>query len=144
MELSAEQRLFLEGARAAIMTTLRQDGTPHSVRVGVALVDGKLWSSGTQDRVRTAHLRRDPRSTVIVLDNKYGYLTIESTVTMLEGPDAAKLSVKLFRTMQNRPTGPVLWNGKETDEDAFVKTMADEQRLIYQFDPRRIYGFGTG
>jgi PPOX class probable F420-dependent enzyme len=144
MELTAEQRRFLEGGRAAIMTTLRKDGTPHSVRVGVALVDGKLWSSGTQARVRTGYLRGDPRSTVIVLDSNYGYLTIESTVTILEGPDAARLSVKLFRTMQRRPTGPVLWNGKETDEDAFVQTMADEQRLIYQFDPRRIYGFGIG
>jgi hypothetical protein len=50
------------------MITLRRDGSAHAVRVGVALVDGKVWSSGTADRVRTRHLRRDPRSTLIVPD----------------------------------------------------------------------------
>src|SRR5258708_34684290 len=33
-------------SRGAAMVTLRADGTPHAVRVGMALVDGKLWSSG--------------------------------------------------------------------------------------------------
>ncbi|HET6318598.1 MAG TPA: hypothetical protein VFG86_19255 [Chloroflexota bacterium] len=47
MELAAEQRAFLEANYGAVMVTLRPDGTPHAVRVGVALVDGKLWSSGT-------------------------------------------------------------------------------------------------
>jgi uncharacterized pyridoxamine 5'-phosphate oxidase family protein len=40
---------FLEKNHSAAMTTIRTDGSPHSVRVGVALVEGKLWSSGTQD-----------------------------------------------------------------------------------------------
>lgn len=39
---------FLEKNHAAAMTTLRADGTPHTVRVGVALVDGKVWISATQ------------------------------------------------------------------------------------------------
>ena len=42
--------------------------------------------------------------------------------------------------MQSRPSGPLLWNGKETDEDAFIRQMVDEQRLIYQFEPKRVYG----
>jgi hypothetical protein len=44
---------FLKDNHLAVMTTLRPDGSPHSVMVGVGLVDGRLWSSGTQDRVRT-------------------------------------------------------------------------------------------
>ena len=68
------------------MTTLRRDGTPHTVRVGVALVDGKIWSSGTQARARTRHLRRDPRSTLFVFDNEWRWLTLECRVNILEGP----------------------------------------------------------
>src|SRR3954451_10253048 len=113
-----DQRKFLEEARGAAMITLRSDGTPHAVRVGVALVDGKLWSSGVPSRLRTRHLRRDPRATVFVWSPQYGYLSIESTVHILDGPDAPAQSVRLFRTMQKRPDGPMLWNGQEIEEDA--------------------------
>jgi PPOX class probable F420-dependent enzyme len=142
MQLTAEQRAFLETIRAAVMITLRRDGTPHAVRVGIALVDGKLWSSGTQDRARTRHLRRDPRSTLSVIDSGHGFLTIESTVTLLEGADVPRQSVQLFRVMQKRSSGPLSWYGRQLEEDAFVEQMVREQRLIYQFEPQRIYGMG--
>ena len=66
--MNERTRSFLEKHHSAAMTTLRADGTPHVARVGVALVAGKVWSSGTQTRVRTKHLRRDPRSTLFVFD----------------------------------------------------------------------------
>jgi PPOX class probable F420-dependent enzyme len=134
------QRAFLEQNHRAAMITLRPDGAAHTVRVGAALVDGKLWSSGTQTRVRTKHLRRDPRSTLWVFDNEYRWLTIESTVTMLEGDDAAARNVKLFRVMQSKPSGDLAWFGKALDESAFLRQMKDEQRLIYEFEPLRVYG----
>ncbi len=91
MDAGVEQ--FLERNHAAAMATLRPDGTPHVVRVGVGLVDGRLWSSGTQGRVRTRHLRRDPRSTLFVFDpydssNAWNRLGLETTVTILEGSAA--------------------------------------------------------
>jgi PPOX class probable F420-dependent enzyme len=135
-----EQRAFLEQTHSAAMITLRPDGTPHTVRCGVALVDGKLWSSGTQRRVRTKHVRRDPRSTLFVFDHQFRSLSIESTVTLLEGPDAAEANLRLFRVMQQRPSGPLAWYGSELDTDAFVRRMLEEQRLIYQFEPQRVYG----
>jgi len=123
------------------MITLRHDGTPVSARVGVVLVDGKLWSSGTQGRVRTRWLRHDPRSTLFVYDaNGYGFLNIESRVKILEGPDVPQLSLKLFRAMQKNPTGHVRFNGKEMSDEEFLQTMVDEQRLIYEFEPTRISG----
>jgi PPOX class probable F420-dependent enzyme len=131
---------FLEKNHGAAMITLRADGTAHSVRVGVALVDGKLWSSGTQNRARTKHVRRDPRSTLWVFDSQFLWLTIESTVTLLEGPAAIDHNVQLFRVMQSRPNGPLQWFGKELDEPGFRQQMVDEQRLIYQFEPQRLYG----
>jgi PPOX class probable F420-dependent enzyme len=141
VELSEQHRAFLESARGAAMITLRADGTPVAVRVGVALVDGKLWSSGTRDRARTRWLRRDPRSTLFVYDpTGFGYLNIESRVRILEGPDAPEQSVRLFRAMQKRPTGPLSWFGRELSEQDFLRTMIAEQRLIYEFEPIRISG----
>ena len=140
MGLTEHDIEFLDNHRSAAMITVATDGTAKVARVGLALVDGKLWSSGTQDRVRTRRLRRDPRCTLYVIDPGFAWMALETTVTILEGPDAPQLHVKLFRIMQDRPSGPLQWFGGELDEDAFVKAMVDEQRVIYEFDVHRSYG----
>ena len=142
MELAEQQREFIAGHASAAMTTLRRDGTPHVVRVGVALVDGKLWSSGTTARVRTKHLRRDPRSTLFVFDETWRWLGLEAVVTILDGPEAPEQNLRLFRTMQKRPDSPTLsWFGGEKTVDEFLATMVAEGRLVYEFGVKRAYGF---
>jgi hypothetical protein len=144
VSLTEAQRAFLEQNHGAAMITLRPDGTPAAVRIGVALVDGQLWSSGTQSRRRTAYVRRDPRSTLFVYEGAgFRFLTVESRVTILEGPDGPQQQVRLFRVMQNRPTGPLQWYGADKTEPEFVAQMVAEQRLIYQFEPVRAYGLSS-
>jgi PPOX class probable F420-dependent enzyme len=140
MDLSDDDLAFLQEHHAAAMITNGEDGMPRAVRVGIALVDGEIWSSGRLDRIRTRRLRADPRCTLFVFDPAYVYLTLETTVTILDGPDAPERSVRLFRVMQGKPTGPLTWYGQELDEEAFRQTMADEGRLIYRFDVQRAYG----
>src|SRR5215469_9834704 len=111
MTFTAEQSRFLESHHSAAMITIGEGGIPKAVRVGVVLVSGRLWSSGTKDRVRTSRLRRDPRCTVFVFDPGFTWLTLEATVAINDGPDAAEQSLRLFRMMQNRPTGPLSWFG---------------------------------
>lgn len=150
--LDGGEREFLERNHAAAMVTLRPDGGPHVVRVGVALVDGKLWSSGLPSRIRTGHLRRDHRAALFVFDasssNPFAWLGIEATATILEGPDAAEQSVRLFRAMQADmpkppPPGHLYWEGGLRTEEEFLDFMRDERRLIYEFDVLRTYGLGT-
>jgi PPOX class probable F420-dependent enzyme len=140
MDLSDPDLAYLAANRSAAMITVGDDGVPKAVRVGVALVDGKLWSSGTEGRVRTARLRHDPRCTLFVFDSGYGSLTLETTVTVLDGPDVPDLSVRLFRVMQDTAEGPLAWSGDTLDESAFRQAMADEHRVIYEFSPTRAYG----
>jgi pyridoxamine 5'-phosphate oxidase-like protein len=145
VQLSEPARTFLEAARSAAMITLRRDGSPHAVRVGVALVDGKVWSSGTADRVRTRHLRRDPRATLIVYGAGREALSIDATVNILDGPDVPELSWKLFSVMQRGMTPPpppehLMWYGKLKAREDFLRAMIDERRLIYEFDVIREYG----
>jgi hypothetical protein len=143
--LSGQQRAFLEQNHSAAMITFRRDGTAHAVRVGIVLVDGKLWSSGTQTRLRTRLLRRDPRCTLFVFESGFGFLTLEGRVTIRDGPDAPELSLRLFRAMQAGMTpgpapGNVIWYGKELTPEQFVEAMVQERRLIYEFDVARAYG----
>jgi len=131
---------FLERQHSAAMITIGAGGMPKVVRVGVARVGEKLWSSGTEDRVRTRRLRRDPRCVLYVHDATYGWLALETTVTILDGPDAANQSVELFRVMQGKPDGPLSWFGGEYDEAGFRQRMVDERRVIYQFEVTKSYG----
>ena len=62
--LSDSQLAFLEANHSAVMATVDDRGRPHAVPVLCALVDGRLWSSGTERRVRTRYLvetRRERR-----------------------------------------------------------------------------------
>lgn len=143
MELTVEQRAFLEKARGAAMVTLRRDGTPHAVRVGFALIDGKIWSSGVPGRLRTRFVRRDPRAAFFVWEEGYGFLTVEGRVKVLEGPEVPDLSIRLFEAMQarmERPVGTLFWQGKPLTHEQFRQAMVDEQRLIYEVEIERAYG----
>src|SRR5262249_44702696 len=137
-----EERAFLEKNHAAAMVTLRADGSSHVARVGVCLVDGHLWSSGTPDRVRTGHLRRDSRSTLFVFEPRFGWLGIEARPTILAGPEAAEQRVGLFRVMQGGAahTPSLMWYGQELPVAEFAEAMRAEKRLIYEFEPLRTYG----
>jgi hypothetical protein len=58
MKLADAELAFLVEHHSAAMVTVNPEGIAKVARVGVALIDGKLWSSGTEDRVRTKRLRR--------------------------------------------------------------------------------------
>jgi hypothetical protein len=140
MTLTDSQLEFIDQNPGAAMVTIGADGMPKAVRVGVAVVDGSLWSSGTEGRVRTKRLREDPRCTVIVFGDDRRALTLETRVSIIDGRESAEDSVRLFRTMQKRPEGDLLWYGDELDEAAFRQRMLDEKRLIYEFEIEKAYG----
>src|SRR5689334_6311804 len=140
MPISPEHLAFLGDHHSAAMVTVGGDGRPKVARVGVALVDGRIWSSGVQSRVRTARLRRDPRCTLYVHDDVASWVALETTVTILDGPDAAEQNLRLFRLMQGKPSGPLSWFGGEHDEDDFLRVMREEGRLIFEFAVDRSYG----
>lgn len=135
MEGTMEERVreFLATNHGAVMTTLRRDGSPHVARVGVGLVDGKLWSSGTATRLRTKHLRRDPRAALAVLDagDAQHWLGLDCTVRILDGPDAPELNLALYRVIAGRDPD---------DLDEYLSAMVAEQRLVYELEILRSYG----
>jgi PPOX class probable F420-dependent enzyme len=140
MSLSETDQQFIRANPSAAMITIARDGTPKVARVGVALVDGRLWSSATNERVRTKRLRRDPRCVLYVHDAGAWWLTLETTVTILDGPDAPQLNLRLMRQMQGKPEGALSWFGRELEEDDFLQVMVEEQRVVYEFTVQHAYG----
>ena len=130
--MEGKVREFLADNHSAVMTSIKPDGRPHVARIGCGLVDGKLWSSGTQTRARTKYLRRDPRCTLMVLDlsTPYRWMGLETTVTILEGDDAVDQNLALYRVLAGEPD----------DLQEYRDAMVREQRLVYEFEIERSYG----
>jgi hypothetical protein len=140
VKLGGRELDFVAANPSAAMITVAGDGVAKAVRVGVGLMDGALWSSGTRNRVRTARLERDPRCTLYVHDSRFAYLALETTVTILDGPDVPADTLRFFRALQGKPDGPLSWFGRELSDEEFVETMTDERRVLYEFDVVRSYG----
>jgi PPOX class probable F420-dependent enzyme len=130
MELNDLARKFLEENHALVMVTVRPDGTAHVARANCALVDGKLWSVGTKSRVRTKHVRANPNATFCVFARDRRWIGIEGTVTIHEGPDAPQKALALHRAQRREPD----------DVNKFLKDMVAQERIIYELEPKRIYG----
>ena len=48
-------------------------------------------------------------------------------------------TLRLFRVMQDRPD-TVVWMGAEQDNATFRTMMVDDHRILYDFEPVRVYG----
>ena len=126
---------FIQASHSAAMITVGPDGFAKPDRVAVAVVDGKIWSSGTQQRARTSRLRLDPHCTLYVHDTSWSFLSLETTVTILEGSEVPASSLRLFprtagHALPDRSSGTEL----ELDESDFLQAMIDDDRLIYQLE----------
>lgn len=76
--LNEAQKRFLAQPYAAIATTLRHDGSPHSTVVWVEERDGCVEFNTAHGRVKPRNLERDPRASVLVLDpeDMYRWLSV--------------------------------------------------------------------
>lgn len=134
MGLTEKELAFLGLHHSAAMITVAADGTAKVSRVGVGLVDGRLWSSGTAGRMRTRRLRQDPRCTLFVFEANFNWLALETTVNILDEPDAPQQNLRLFRLLGGED------KSQDFDEEQYLKAMVDEQRLIYEFEVHKSYG----
>jgi PPOX class probable F420-dependent enzyme len=66
--LTQKQQQFLDKPYAGVVTTLRQDGSPHSTVVWVENQDGEISFNTATGRAKERHLANDPRVSVIVVN----------------------------------------------------------------------------
>jgi PPOX class probable F420-dependent enzyme len=74
MALDQKQKQFLdENPYVGIVTTLRDDGSPHSTVVWVDVEDGKVSFNTARGRAKEQHLAKDPRVSLLVIDPEDAY-----------------------------------------------------------------------
>ncbi len=127
--LTEKQGEFLENPFVATVTTLRQDGSPHSTVVWVDREDGTVLFNTARGRAKVRHLERDPRVAVTVVDpgNVYRWLSVTGRAELVdEGADAHidKLAKKYL------------------GRDEYPWRSPDEQRVIVRIRPEKVDATG--
>ena len=91
-QLKEDQKQFLdENAFVGIVTTLRDDGSPHSTVVWVDVEEGKPSFNTALGRAKPNHLQHDPRASLLVVDpnDAYKWVAVSGRAQLTEeGADA--------------------------------------------------------
>ena len=127
--LTPNQREFLEHPYYATVTTLREDGSPHTTVVWVDVDDEGVFFNTATGRAKPRHLERNPRLSLTVIDPNDGYRWISVSGNAAMTPEGADASIdKLAK--------------KYLDQEEYPWRNPDEQRLIVRIRPEHIEAHG--
>ncbi len=91
-KLEEKPRKFLdESPYVGVVTTLREDGSPHSTIVWVDVEGDKVSFNTALGRAKPRHLQHDPRASVLMVDpnNSYRWVAVSGPAELTEeGADA--------------------------------------------------------
>jgi len=89
--LTEKARAFLEQPFVGEVTTLRDDGSPHTTVVWVDVDTDEVLFNTAVGRAKERHLRKDPRASLIVVDpqDPYKWVAVSGRAELTtEGADA--------------------------------------------------------
>jgi PPOX class probable F420-dependent enzyme len=128
--LSDEQRSFLrDNAYAGIVTTLREDGSPHTTVVWVDEDGGDVVFNTARGRAKDVHLKSDPRVSVMVVDpnDQYKWVSVSGRGEMTE--EGADASIDHLAK-------------KYLNADSYPFRKAEETRVIVRIAPEKVDSSG--
>lgn len=136
----------------AAVCSLRADGTVHTARVELAVVDGRIRSAAAPGLVRVRNLRRDPRCSLFVFGPHPHWLGLDAIASLLDaanGHDGPALLMAALRARhrERTPPGAVYAHDDELGrdrlftEDEFLDRARAEGRFVVDFEISRTYGY---
>ena len=136
MELSAAIG-WAADRRHGVLITLRSDGRPQSSDIIYAVDGSNFEISVTDDRAKTANMRRDPRVVLHVSDpDSWSYVSFDGSVELSEpttspGDATSDLMVGYYEAVSGGP---------HPDWAEYRQAMVDERRLLVTFTPTSVVG----
>ena len=127
MDIVEALAFFEASKQPATLATLLPDGRPHLSVIFPAVVDGRIWISSTQTRVKTRNIRNDPRVSISV--GVRPWVAVEGVARIHDGDDLADRLRRYYRVAA----------GEHPAWDDYDRAMIAEQRLIIEIEPARAY-----
>ncbi len=123
---------FISEYRWAVLTTLRQSGSPVSSVVAYARDGDELVVSTPGLTFKRKTLEKDSRVNLCVITNEepFNFVSIEGDVT-IENEDLVRNTRLVFKNIEN--------TGFQEPED-FEGWLESQQRVILRIKPTRVYG----
>lgn len=136
--MDLDRALTFVGERAkGTLLTVRSNGRPQASNIMYALgEDHVVRISVTDDRAKTANLRRDPRASLhVTSDDFWQYVVVEAeaelTPVATEPGDDTCLELRdVYRGI----------SGEHEDWDDYDAAMVRDRRLVLRLHPERAYG----
>lgn len=138
-ERAREALLDLLGSRhLGVLATIKRDGRPQLSNVSYAFDSGRslIRVSITDDRAKTANLRRDPRASLQATSGDgWSYVVAEATAELspvAAAPDDATVEelIDIYRAVQ----------GEHPDWDDYRRAMVADRRIALHLHVERVYG----
>ena len=127
---TAEALAFCRDHHSAVLTTLREDGTPQMSPVTVGVSGGEVVISSRETAVKTRHLLRDPRAFLCVFtDRFYGpWVYVNGTAEVVHLPEAMGGLVEYYRDI----------SGEHPDWEDYRAAMERDRRVLLRITPASV------
>jgi PPOX class probable F420-dependent enzyme len=125
-ELEGKKRKFLEeNPFVGTVTTLREDGSPHSTIVWVDVDGGRVSFNTARGRAKSVHLEQDPRASMLVVDpnDSHKWVSVSGHAELTEEGADAQID-KLAKKYIGEDMYP--WR---TAEETRVKVLIDADKV---------------
>ncbi len=125
-----EARAFAAANPRAVLATYRHDGRAQMTPISCSVhPDGAVEISGRETAFKVRNLRRDPRASLCVLNDRFfgPFAQLEGRATIVSLPDAMDGLVEYYRRLA----------GEHPDWDDYRATMVREQRVLVRIELER-------
>ena len=128
---------FIRPRHRMVLTTHRRDGSLQSSPVtGGVDGDGRLVIASYPQRAKSVNIRRDPRTSVVVLSDDFDgpYVQVDGDAEVLDLPEALEPLVEYFRSVA----------GEHSDWADYRRAMVEQGKCLIRITPRRWGPVATG
>lgn len=125
--LNDTAREVLDAPRVAAIATSNADGRPQSSVIFVKRDGDTVVFSTIKGRLKTRNMSRDPRVSLLVIDERGRYVEIRGTVDITDDPEKRLLYEMYDRYMGGMAPPP------EPDAERLIVRITPEK--VYQFPP---------
>ncbi|MGH7857978.1 MAG: PPOX class F420-dependent oxidoreductase [Candidatus Binatia bacterium] len=118
-----EALAFIRENPRAILATRKRDGSPQLSPVVAAVDDeGRLAISSRETAYKTKNLRRDPRASLCLVNERFfgRWIQVDGTAGIVSLPEAMELLIDYYRRL----------SGEHPDWDDYRAAMERERRLV--------------
>jgi PPOX class probable F420-dependent enzyme len=118
-----QARAFVRANHRAVMATRRVSGDPQLSPVLCSVdAEGRVCVSTRETAMKVKNLRRDPRASLCVLNDRFfgEWMQIDGTAEIVSLPEAMELLVEYYRTLA----------GEHPDWDEYRASMERERRVL--------------